>query len=186
MQTFSKILSILTLHEKKRAILLLILILCTAFVDVLGVASVMPFVALLTNPNMIVTNSTLKHIYNISNNFGIISIQQFMFAFGIGVFFLILFSISIRALSQYAQVRFALMREYTIGKRLIENYLHQPYSWFLNRNSSVLGSKILSEVGKLVSLAIVPFFQLVNSLIAIIFLIFLLLLVNYKITMIII
>lgn len=156
MQTFSKILSILTLHEKKRAILLLILILCTAFVDVLGVASVMPFVALLTNPNMIVTNSTLKHIYNISNNFGIISIQQFMFAFGIGVFFLILFSISIRALSQYAQVRFALMREYTIGKRLIENYLHQPYSWFLNRNSADLGKTILSEAGSVVNETILP------------------------------
>ena len=38
------------------------------------------------------------------------------------------------------------MREYTIGKRLIEGYLHQPYSWFLNRHSADLGKNILSEV----------------------------------------
>jgi ABC-type bacteriocin/lantibiotic exporter with double-glycine peptidase domain len=38
------------------------------------------------------------------------------------------------------------MREYSIGKRLVEGYLHQPYSWFLNRHSADLGKTILSEV----------------------------------------
>ena len=48
--------------------------------------------------------------------------------------------------SYYVQPRFALMREYSIGKRLVEGYLHQPYSWFLNRHSADLGKTILSEV----------------------------------------
>lgn len=30
------------------------------------------------------------------------------------------------ALSTYAQLRFTLMREYSISKRLVEGYLHQP------------------------------------------------------------
>ena len=38
------------------------------------------------------------------------------------------------------------MREYSIGKRLVEGYLHQPYSWFLSRHSADLGKTILSEV----------------------------------------
>jgi hypothetical protein len=31
------------------------------------------------------------------------------------------------------------MREYSISKWLVENYLHQPYCWFLNRHSANLG-----------------------------------------------
>ena len=37
------------------------------------------------------------------------------------------------------------MREYSIGKRLVEGYLNQPYSWFLNRHSTDLGKNILSS-----------------------------------------
>ena len=51
------------------------------------------------------------------------------------VFFILMASITLRAVTQYAQVRFALMREYSIGSRLIESYLHQPYLWFLQRNT---------------------------------------------------
>ncbi|MRH78497.1 hypothetical protein GH984_07230 [Spiribacter sp. C176] len=48
-----------------------------------------------------------------------------------------------------AQLRFTLMREYSIGKRLLEGYLHQPYSWFLSRHSADLGKPILSVVNQL-------------------------------------
>jgi hypothetical protein len=54
-------------------------------------------------------------------------------------------SLAFKALTTYSQTRFALMREYSIGKRLVEGYLHQPYSWFLNRHSADLGKTILSE-----------------------------------------
>jgi hypothetical protein len=40
----------------------------------------------------------------------------------------------------------ALMRESSVGKRLVEGYLHQPYSWFLSRHSIGLGKNILGEV----------------------------------------
>ena len=39
--------------------------------------------------------------------------------------------------------------ERSIGKRLVDGYLHQPYSWFLNRHSADLGKSILSETGKI-------------------------------------
>jgi hypothetical protein len=39
---------------------------------------------------------------------------------------LLVTSLAFKALTTYAQTRFALMREYSIGKRLVEGYLHQP------------------------------------------------------------
>jgi len=41
------------------------------------------------------------------------------------VFVLLVVSLAFKALTTYAQLRFTLMREYSIGKRLVEGYLHQ-------------------------------------------------------------
>ena len=37
------------------------------------------------------------------------------------------------------------MREYSIGKRLIENYVQQPFSWFLNQHSAELGKQFFQK-----------------------------------------
>ena len=147
MQNFKKLLYLLSSYERKRAILLLGMILVMAFLDMLGVASIMPFIAVLTNPDLINTNSMLNTAYKTSEIFGVETNQEFLFVLGIFVFILLIISLSFKALTNYAQVRFTKMREYVIGKRLVEGYLNQPYSWFLNRHSSELGKTVLSEVG---------------------------------------
>ena len=68
-----------------------------------------------------------------------------------------------KALTAYAQLRFVLMRGYTISKRLVQGYLHQPYSWFLNQNSNDLGKKILSEVDQVIGNGIQPFMNLISQ-----------------------
>lgn len=161
MNTFKQILNLLSPQEKKRAILLLILILLTAFIDVLGVASILPFIGLLTNPELIETNRYLSYLYSKSNLIGIDSSEQFLFAIGIIVFVILIISLFIRALSNYAQIRFALMREFTIGKRLFEGYLSQPYTWFLDKNSSDFAKNILSEVSNVIHQAVIPLISLI-------------------------
>ena len=130
MQNFKKLLYLLSSYERKRAILLLGMILVMAFLDMLGVASIMPFIAVLTNPDLINTNSMLNTAYKTSEIFGVETNQEFLFVLGIFVFILLIISLSFKALTNYAQVRFTKMREYVIGKRLVEGYLNQPYSWF--------------------------------------------------------
>ena len=48
------------------------------------------------------------------------------------------------------------MRAYSLSSRLMENYLRQPYPWFLNRNSAHLSKVILVEVQRVVNEAIMP------------------------------
>ena len=47
------------------------------------------------------------------------------------------------------------------SKRLVEGYLNQPYSWFLNRHSADLGKTILSQVGEVVGGGIRPLMELI-------------------------
>ena len=132
-----------------------------AILDMIGVASILPFMAVLTSPDLVETNTILNKMFTISKSFGIQNINDFLFALGLLVFILLVISLSFKALTSYVQVRFVQMREFSIGKRLIEGYLHQPYSWFLNRHSSDLGKSILSEVSTIVSGGLSPLMELI-------------------------
>ena len=72
------------------------MILIMAILDTIGVASIMPFMAVLMNPDLIDTNNFLNSIFNILTNFGIKNDQQFLFALGIIVFILLFVSLFLR------------------------------------------------------------------------------------------
>ena len=73
MKTFKKLFYFLSLREKKRAVLLLIMISLMAFIDMLGVASIMPYMAVLTNPGLIETNVFLSTMFQASIVIGAVS-----------------------------------------------------------------------------------------------------------------
>jgi ABC-type multidrug transport system fused ATPase/permease subunit len=163
MKNFIKMYQLLDLNEKKQALLLLILTLIMAFLDTLGIASILPFISVLANPQIIETNEYLSSIYKASITLGVNSRQQFIFILGIVVFILLLFSLFFKAITIYFQTRFCLMKEYSISKRLLELYLYQPYTWFLHRNSSNLSKIILSEVNQVVEGVLIPMISLITQ-----------------------
>ena len=168
MQTLKKLIYFLTPNERKRAFLLLLMILVMALLDMIGVASIMPFVAVVSNPSFVETNVILNKIFQISGMFGVETNQQFIFALGIFVFLLTITSIAFKAFTEYMQYKFISISEYSLSKRLVEGYLHQPYSWFLNRNSADLGKNVLSDIGTIVGGCMKPMIDLIaKSMVAI-------------------
>jgi ABC-type multidrug transport system fused ATPase/permease subunit len=168
MNTFRKLLSLLNTQQRKRAYLLLIMLIIMAFMDMIGVASILPFVAVLTNPSLVETNYILSSMFVFLSSFGLNNHQEFIVFLGLLVFLLLIVSLTFKAITTYVQVRFVQMCEYNLGKKLVESYLHQPYSWFLNRHSADLGKTILSEVGSVTSGGLKPFMELIaKSLVAI-------------------
>ena len=185
MKTIKKILSLLNTSERKSGGWLLFMILIMSFLDMLGIASILPFMAIITNPNIIETNSILNATYQASALLGVETEKQFIFALGIVVVTFLVFSLTFKAFATYAQIRFVRMLSYSISKHLAEGYIQQPYSWFLNQHSADLGKTILSEVDAVVSGAIKPLIDLIAKSVLTIFIIVLLLIANPKITMII-
>jgi ATP-binding cassette, subfamily B, bacterial PglK len=184
MQIFKKLLFLLTPHERKRAVLLLVMILIMALLDMIGIASILPFMAVITNPGLVETNYILNYMFQASNIFGVENNQQFLFALGVFVFVILITSLVFKALTNYAQLRYIQMREYSISKRLVEGYLHQPYSWFLGRHSADLGKTILSEVAQVVGGGLRPLMELIAKGVVSIVIIILLILTNPKLALI--
>ena len=185
MNIFKKILFLLTNQEIQIAIMLLIMILIMALIDVIGVASIIPFVSVLSNPSLVETNLILNKLFQFSKFFGVENNQDFLFCLGILVFAFLVLSQIFKAITTYMQLRFTAMLEHNIGKRLVEIYLHQPYSWFLDRHSADLGKNILSEVSLVVGNFIKPSIDILAKAIVLISLITLLILADPKLSLII-
>ena len=154
-----------------------------ALLDMIGVASILPFMAVLSNPSVIETNIFLKKMFEFASIFGVNNNEQFLFFLGLTVLFCLIFSLIFKAITTYFQIKFVQMREYSISKRLIEGYLHQPYKWFLHRHSSDLGKTILSEVQQVISLGLSPLMDIISKVLIALAIIILLLLNDIKLTL---
>ena len=148
-----KILALLSPRERRQAYLLFGMILVMAFLDVVGIASIMPFMAVLASPEIVETNPYMNAVYT---TLGFPDPQRFLFFLGFVVFGALVVSVSFKALTTWAVTHFTQMRNYSIGRRLLVGYLRQPYEWFLNRHSAELGKTVLSEVQLVVQGALVP------------------------------
>ena len=163
MNNLKKILFILTYKEKKNALILLIMMIITGLLEAIGVLSVAPFILVLLNPEIVDTNKILKISYDFTKFYGISSIDQYLIFLGTVFFLILIISISFKTLTFYWQRRYAVSCEFSVGARLFKSYLHQPYKWFLNRNSSEIIKNIFSEVSFLISYGIKPISEIFSQ-----------------------
>ena len=183
LNTFSKILFLLSPKERNQAYFIIFITSVMALIDILGVISIMPFMAVLANPNLVETNFYLKKIFDLSSFFSVKSDQEFLFFLGILVFLILIFSLIFKAITTYIQIKFIQMRHYSIGKRLLEVYLSQPYSWYLNRHSADFGKIILSEINQIVGSLLTPIMELISKSILAIALIILVVLIDFEVAL---
>ena len=173
--TYRKLFDLLNAHERRRFYLLLALIILMALVDTIGVASIMPFLAVVANPDMIEHNARLASLYHW---LGMTNVKQFLIVLGCIVFGMLLFSLVVKAVTLIATSRFSQMRNYSISGRLLAGYLRQPYAWFLSRHSAQLSRSILSEVNTVVAGSLIPAMRIIAQAITLAFLATLLFVVN--------
>ena len=175
MGTLKKIWALLTPSEQRKAGFLVIIVIIMSFFEVVGVASVLPFLGVLANPDLVHTNELL----DLLNNFlGLDNVDQFLYFLGISAFVLLILAAIVRSLGLYAVIRFAQMRRHSMGSRLLEYHLRQPYEFFIGRHSGDLAKGILSEVDQVVTGVFQPAATMVAQLFTLIALILLLVIVD--------
>ncbi len=135
-----------------------------AILDTAGIASIVPFLALLSNPNAVQESELLSWAYEAG---AFTSRESFFFAVGLGVLSVLTLGNTFSALTTWALLRFSWLRNHTLSMRLLESYLNRPYAYFLTQNTSKLAQKILSEVNQVVSGIFVAGIRLSARLIAV-------------------
>jgi len=130
-----------------------------SFLEVLGVGSIMPFLAVLGNPNTIQTNDYLNMVYVFLDFKDSNSFLIFLGGFALIMLFSSAF---LKSITSYAKFRFSNLRRHSLGRKLLLKYLQQSYSFFLSRNSSEISKTILSETDLAINQAILPALNLIT------------------------
>ena len=149
---------ILTPLDKRKLLVVLILVVIMAGIEAIGVVSIMPFLAVLANPTVIESNLLLQKISKILL---VSDTRQFIVYLGVISLIIVICSTVIKIITQYALYRFSNLQRHYFSTRLLEIYLQQPYEFFIEKNSSNLIKNILSEVDELVRGIIQPILFLI-------------------------
>lgn len=128
-----------------------------ALLDMVGVASIMPFVAVFSTPDAIDSNpvfSFINKFYSFSEYSELILILGFL---SLTMFVL---SVAFKALTTYLILRYSHLRNHSIGQRLLSLYFKQSYENLTLRHSSEFSKMVLGEVQQVTSGIIMPLLNL--------------------------
>lgn len=175
MTSYKKIKSLFNAKERRHILYLLLGIIVMSLLEVVGIASIVPFMAVVSKPEIIHENIYLNFSYQY---FGLTSDNQFLM--GSGVFALIALTVSncYNAFMGWRMNSFGSMQGHRLSTRLLSNYLSQPYLFFLNRNTAELGKNVLAEVDRIIQGIVIPSMQAISKFVSVIFIFVFLVLVD--------
>lgn len=158
---FRKGWSLLDDLEKRRALLVLAVVILSAFTSALMVGSIMPFLATLADPERIREIDAFVWAYEAG---GFRSDHGFLTALGFASLTVIVAANGIQMLRVFLVTKFAMMRMHSLSVRLLRVYLRQPYDFFLDKNSGELGTQILAETQQAVQLFYRPAAEIIAAM----------------------
>ena len=171
----NKINNVFSLLDKKNKYYLFLVIFfafISSALDLIGVVSVIPFLSLLVDPNLLEQNLYLRKL----NSFLQYDNDQLLIFLGAISFISIFINQLIRFIYKMISINFSRKLIYEMSLELFNFYLKQPYSFFSKQNKSLLIQKCTSYVENLISGTVAPytliFSQILTTSIILIFLLF--------------
>lgn len=159
-ETLKKLQLLLDPRDRRKVFLLALLMIINAFLQTAGIASIMPFLAVLSNPATIDQNRWLSAAYDY---LGYDSSASFLYFLGIAAFIVFLTATATQAFTQWVITRFSHLQQYELSRRLMADYLRRPYTFFLDRNSGDLAKTVLQETTQAIGGGLMPALRLVSQ-----------------------
>lgn len=155
----SRLWKTLTCLEKRKFFTVLVLTILMAFLETLGVISIVPFLAVLSSPSIVDNDPRIHYFYQILNSS---SYTNFIIKLGVGSMALIVISAIFKVIHFYGTSRFTSLQRHYLSTRLLTIYLKQDYEFFIQKNSSELSKNILSQIDQLVDNIIQPVMTIIS------------------------
>jgi ABC-type multidrug transport system fused ATPase/permease subunit len=146
-QQWRRLLSLFLPKEQLQIYLLLVSAMIMALIQVVGIATVMPFIAVLLDERVIESNPYLQRAYDV---FGFESLSHFKIFLGLLSLVTLVISNGFAAFEAWFTYRFCFTRTHSMCLRLLAKYLHQPYLAFAERSRAELEKIIVDDVDRVV------------------------------------
>jgi len=157
-------------QERKKFSILFLGMIVMGCLEVAGVVSIAPFMAVVSSPDMIHENKYIGMLYQFG---GFTNDRSFLVSLGVSVIMVIAISNCYSAFMNWWVTYFSNMQGYRLSERLLAKYLSQPYLFFLNRNTSDLSKNVLTEINRIIAGVVLPGMLVLAKAIVTIFLLML-------------
>jgi ABC-type bacteriocin/lantibiotic exporter with double-glycine peptidase domain len=151
-----KVLRLLDRREKRRLRLLFAAVVLTSFIEVIGISSIMPLIAVIADPTLIERNRLLQ---TLSAAIAIRDPRIFTIVLGAGAFGLLVLSNALLAVVNWRLMSFTYGLGHSISSRLLAHYMSRSYQSFVAARVSDAKKNVLDEAVQIVNTATVPFMQ---------------------------
>lgn len=146
--------------EKRKAVWMFLLLLVTSFLDVVGLASLVPVMMVAAEPGGVHKSLIFAPIYNY---FNFHSEQQFLIVLIVGIFLFFLFKNAFSTWVNHLQTKFTAKLGLSIIKSQFNKYLHFPFWNFAHLGSANLINSALVVPAYYVNMVIRPLFILFSE-----------------------
>lgn len=163
--------------DKLALVYLFFLNILTSFFEIIGIASIVPFVGLISDPDFLSKYDFLKNIYS---NFQL-STQESIIYTGIAIIVLFVSSNLTSAYNLWRTVKFTAEQNHKIAVLIMEKYLSQDYNYFLKSDISHITKNILDEASVVAENVLMPLLQLTTRFTVLISISILLFIINPEI-----
>jgi ATP-binding cassette, subfamily B, bacterial PglK len=178
LSTFQKFLSLWTFLErinKKNFIALVLLMIISAFIEIISIGSVLPFLSALLNPNFLDQNF---FGFQVKELFGGKSREEIILLILIAFVSIIIFSSIFKTLLLWFTTKFNADIGTDIANKVFIKLIDYPYEEYIQQSSDKLISDIANKVTAVIFSVIFPTLLFLSTLIQIVGIIVLLLFVN--------
>ena len=157
-----ELLSVMNAKQRKKLYLLQLMVVISAIFEVLSVLSIGPFMAIVSNTELIQSNHFIREAYKLS---GANTNIEFMFSVGVVVLVFMLIAATASIVTIWKLSIYAASVGSEFGDRLYEHYINMDYEFYTSINSADLVKKIATEVSRVTDNILQPLVQ-INARIA--------------------
>ena len=165
-----KLYYILDRKQKINFIILGIIIILGSFTELGGVALIAPLVTLITNEDVIHTDSNYKMIGEI---LGLNDVKQYVIVFLIGIILIYIFKNLYLLLQNYVQYRYIYNNQRKITTKLMVFYMQKDYLYHVDTNVADISRNIISDVNSMFDALLNVFYVFNEALVGILLVTFL-------------
>lgn len=175
MDLLKKLWKIFSRTEKKRIILILILVIIGTLFEVFSITLIFPFINVVMNPNQLIENQFLNRIYIF---LGVESTFKFLVTASFVLLFLFIVKNVYLYFLHYIQLKIISEQRVNFSRHLLEIYLKKPYTFHLQKNTSELIRNINIDTVNLSAGILKPLVFLISELFIVFGLIILLMIID--------
>jgi ABC-type multidrug transport system fused ATPase/permease subunit len=152
--------AVLSREQKTKMLLLQFFFAFSAIVQVVGVASIAPFIGIISNPDSIHSNKMLSTLYEIgkfdSNN-------EFILGFALLSIAMIVISNGVNAITLWLQLRFSIYLGSSFQFQLFEKFINREYLFHKSTNYNKLISIISADAPRFIYMVLQPYLMMCSQ-----------------------